>query len=449
MMKQIPDKSFWSLWNISFGFFGVQIAYALQSANISRIFATLGADPHKLSYFWILPPLAGIVVQPIIGALSDKTWTRFGRRIPYLFVGALIAVLVMCLLPNAGSFGMTVGAAMIFGLLSLMFLDTSINIAMQPFKMMVGDMVNEKQKGLAYSIQSFLCNAGSLAGYLFPFIFALLGISNTAPEGVVPDSVIYSFYIGAIILILCVVYTTAKVKEYPPEEYAEYHGIGSEEDEKGSGNIFKLLKNAPSAFWTVGLVQFFCWAAFMFMWTYTPGTIAECAFSAPSVIKDGVMVLDTSSAQYQEAGNWVGILFAVQAVGSVVWAMIIPFFKNRKFIYALSLILGAAGFISIYFVHDQYLLFGSFLLIGCAWAAMLALPFTILTNSLTGGHMGTYLGLFNGTICVPQIVAAATGGLLLKAFTTPGAVPPEVDMLLAAGVLLLLGAASVFIIREK
>lgn len=448
-MKQIPDKSFWSLWNISFGFFGVQIAYALQSANISRIFATLGADPHKLSYFWILPPLAGIVVQPIIGALSDKTWTRFGRRIPYLFVGALIAVLVMCLLPNAGSFGMTVGAAMIFGLLSLMFLDTSINIAMQPFKMMVGDMVNEKQKGLAYSIQSFLCNAGSLAGYLFPFIFALLGISNTAPEGVVPDSVIYSFYIGAIILILCVVYTTAKVKEYPPEEYAEYHGIGSEEDEKGSGNIFKLLKNAPSAFWTVGLVQFFCWAAFMFMWTYTPGTIAECAFSAPSVIKDGVMVLDTSSAQYQEAGNWVGILFAVQAVGSVVWAMIIPFFKNRKFIYALSLILGAAGFISIYFVHDQYLLFGSFLLIGCAWAAMLALPFTILTNSLTGGHMGTYLGLFNGTICVPQIVAAATGGLLLKAFTTPGAVPPEVDMLLAAGVLLLLGAASVFIIREK
>ena len=448
-MKQIPDKSFWSLWNISFGFFGVQIAYALQSANISRIFATLGADPHKLSYFWILPPLAGIVVQPIIGALSDKTWTRFGRRIPYLFVGAIIAVLVMCLLPNAGSFGMTVGAAMIFGLLSLMFLDTSINIAMQPFKMMVGDMVNEKQKGLAYSIQSFLCNAGSLAGYLFPFIFALLGISNTAPEGVVPDSVIYSFYIGAIILILCVVYTTAKVKEYPPEEYAEYHGIGSEEDEKRSGNIFKLLKNAPSAFWTVGLVQFFCWAAFMFMWTYTPGTIAECAFSAPSVIKDGVMVLDTSSAQYQEAGNWVGILFAVQAVGSVVWAMIIPFFKNRKFIYALSLILGAAGFISIYFVHDQYLLFGSFLLIGCAWAAMLALPFTILTNSLTGGHMGTYLGLFNGTICVPQIVAAATGGLLLKAFTTPGAVPPEVDMLLAAGVLLLLGAASVFIIREK
>ena len=210
-MKEIPNLSFWKLWNISFGFFGVQIAYALQSANISRIFSTLGADPHSLSYFWILPPLAGIIVQPLIGMFSDRTWCRFGRRIPYLFIGALIAVLVMCMLPNAGSFGMSVSEAMIFGLVSLMLLDTSINIAMQPFKMMVGDMVNEKQKGLAYAIQSFLCNAGSLAGYLFPFIFAAIGISNIAPKGVIPDSVIYSFYVGAAILILCVIYTTIKV----------------------------------------------------------------------------------------------------------------------------------------------------------------------------------------------------------------------------------------------
>lgn len=179
-MKQRPDLSFWSLWNLSFGFFGVQIAYALQSANISRIFATLGADPHSLSYFWILPPLMGIIVQPIVGTLSDKTWCRFGRRIPYLFVGAATAVLVMCLLPNAGSFGMAVSTAMTFGLVSLMFLDTSINMAMQPFKMLVGDTVNEKQKSLAYAIQSFLCNAGSIAGFIFPFLFTWLGISNVA-----------------------------------------------------------------------------------------------------------------------------------------------------------------------------------------------------------------------------------------------------------------------------
>ena len=449
-MKKIPDLGFWKLWNISFGFFGVQIAYALQSANISRIFSTLGADPHDLSYFWILPPLAGIIVQPIIGAMSDRTWTRFGRRIPYLFVGALIAVAVMCLLPNAGSFGMTVGAAMIFGLISLMFLDTSINMAMQPFKMMVGDMVNEKQKGLAYSIQSFLCNAGSLAGYVFPYLFSTIGISKIAPKGVIPDSVIYSFYVGAAILILCVIYTTAKVKEYPPQLYAEYHGINQEEKHKEKTNMFKLLVKAPKAFWTVGLVQFFCWAAFMFMWTYTNGTVAANVFDAPETINAaGAVVLDTASEQYQAAGDWVGILFAVQAIGSVIWATIIPQFKSLKMAYVVSLVLGGIGFISTLFIHDQHLLFVSFLLIGCAWAAMLALPFTILTNALTGGHMGTYLGLFNGTICIPQIVAASLGGLILKLFTTEGSVPPEVNMLVLAGILLFVGACCVGIIKEK
>ncbi len=207
MSKTKPDQSFWKLWNLSFGFFGVQIAYALQSANITRIFATIGADPHSLSYFWILPPLMGIIVQPIVGVASDRTWNRLGRRLPYLLIGAAIAVIVMCFLPNAGSFGLTVSGAMVFGFIALMFLDTSINMAMQPFKMLVGDQVNEKQKGLAYSIQSFLCNAGSLVGYLAPITLTAIGISNLAPEGQVPQSVTYSFYIGAAVLVLCVVYS--------------------------------------------------------------------------------------------------------------------------------------------------------------------------------------------------------------------------------------------------
>ena len=341
-LKKKPDLSFATLWNISFGFFGVQIAYALQSANISRIFATLGADPHSLSYFWILPPLMGILVQPVVGTLSDKTWCRFGRRIPYLFVGALVAVLVMCLLPNAGSFGMAVSTAMTFGLISLMFLDTSINMAMQPFKMLVGDMVNEKQKALAYSIQSFLCNAGSLVGYVFPFLFTFLGISNEAAKGVIPDSVIYSFYIGAAILILCVIYTSAKVKEMPPKEYAEYHGLQQPLEEE-KANWFELLRKAPTAFWTVGIVQFFCWAAFLYMWTYTNGTIADTVWHTT----------DVKSAGYQEAGNWVGILFAVQAIGSVVWATILPRFSNRKMAYGLSLVLGGIGFILVPMMTDQ------------------------------------------------------------------------------------------------
>ena len=436
-MTQKPDLSFWKLWNLSFGFFGVQIAYALQSANISRIFATLGADPHNLSYFWILPPLMGILVQPIVGTLSDKTWCRFGRRIPYLFIGATVAVLVMCLLPNAGSLGLTVSGAMLFGLIALMFLDTSINMAMQPFKMLVGDMVNEKQKAKAYSIQSFLCNAGSVAGYIFPFLFTFLGIKNYAAKGVVPDSVIWSFYIGAAILILCVIYTTMKVKEWNPQQYAAYNGMTGEveKEEEGKADWITLLRNAPSTFWKVGLVQFFCWAGFLYLWNYSTGAIAETVWNTT----------DPSSEPFQEAGNWVGILFAVQAVGSVLWAVVLPQFKNTKMAYAVSLIIGGIGFALIPFFHDKYLQFIPFLMIGAGWAAMLAMPFTFVTNALQGyGHMGAYLGLFNGTICIPQIVAAICGGAVLSLVGSH-----QSDMMIVAGILLILGALSVSIIKDK
>ena len=469
------NLSFGQLFNLSFGFFGVQIAYALQSANISRIFATLGADPHSLSFFWILPPLMGMIVQPLVGKYSDKTWTRMGRRKPYLLVGALIAVAVMILLPNAGNFSFAqaaflgLNAAMWFGLFSLMFLDTSINIAMQPFKMMVGDMVNEEQKGTAYAIQSALCNAGSVVGYLFPIFFTWIGIMNEAPEGVIPDSVKWSFYAGAAILILCSLYTFATVKELNPQEYAEFHGIKEAKDgeaEKDPGFIH-LLKEAPSAFWTVGLVQFFCWAAFMYMWTYSNGSIASLCFGWDEV--------STADAAYQNAGNWVGVVFCVQAVGSLIWAAFLPKLEHwfgNKGAYAVSLIVGAIGFISIIFAQDitrtydamiavdgqttaaaitlvlvpaKYVIWVSYLLIGAAWAAMLALPFTIVTNAIKGGNMGYYLGLFNCTICVPQIVAALCGGLLLKYVCSN----VQAGMLVVAGVLLLLGAASVFLIKEK
>ena len=432
-MKQKPDLSFWKLWNLSFGFFGVQIAYSLQSANISRIFATLGADPHSLSFFWVLPPLMGMLVQPIVGTLSDKTWTRFGRRIPYLFIGAAMAVLVMLLLPNAGSLGLSVGVALWFGACALMFLDTSINMAMQPFKMLVGDMVNEKQKTKAYSIQSFLCNAGGLIGFAFPFIFTAIGIANTADAGVVPDSVIYSFYIGAIILILCVVYTTLKVKEWNPQEYAEYNA--PEEKKEESANWITLLKNAPAAFWQVGLVQFFCWAAFLYMWNYTTGTISHTVWGTT----------DVASAGYQDAGNWTGIVFAVQTLGAVLWAAVLPQFRNVKMAYAFSLILGGIGFAMVPFVHDQYLLFVPFLLIGCAWAAMLAMPFALVTNALQGyGHMGAYLGLFNCTICLPQIAAALLGGVILSLVGSH-----QFNMMFVAGALLVAGALCVTLIKTR
>ena len=446
-MSTQRNLTFRQMVDLSFGFFGVQIAYALQSANISRIFATLGADPHQLSWFWILPPLMGMVVQPLIGKWSDRTWTRMGRRKPYLIVGAVVAVLVMLFLPNAGSLHFSarlllgLNMAMWFGLFSLIFLDTSINVAMQPFKMMVGDKVNEEQKTTAYSIQSFLCNAGSLVGYLFPIFFTWIGIANEAPEGVVPDSVIYSFYCGAAILILCVLYTFLRVKEMPPKEYAEFHGIDLQNQEKKSDKgLMKLLVEAPKTFWTVGLVQFFCWAAFLYMWTYTNGAVAENCWGVDMGAEGAA-----STAGFQAAGNWVGVLFAVQAVGSILWAAVLPRFRNIKIAYVLSLLIGAAGFASVMFIHNQWALFVSFFLIGFAWAAMLALPFTLLTNALEGSpYMGSYLGLFNCTICLPQIVAAATGGLVLRLL---GGSQPA--MLLVAGVYLVVGALCVRMIGKK
>ena len=449
-MLKLPNLSKTQLFNLSFGFFGVQIAYALQSANISRIFSTLGADPHQLSFFWILPPLMGMIVQPIIGILSDKTWCRFGRRIPYLFVGALIAVAVMVMLPNAGSLGLTaqvvcwgLTGAMLFGLFSLMFLDTSINIAMQPFKMMVGDMVNEEQKGLAYSIQSFLCNAGSVVGYLFPYIFTFLGVQNVAPEGVIPNSVIYSFYVGAAILILCVIYTTLNVKEYSPEQIASFtvadEAPAATDTEATAVATTDKKPSIAYTFISIGLVQFFCWAACMYMWTYSNGAIASQCWGTT----------DVHSAGYQEAGNWVGVAFAVQAIGAVIWAACIPAISkalhSEKACYALSLILGGIGFISTQVINDQYMICVSYFLVGCAWAAMLAFPFIFFTNALIGNpRMGTYLGLFNCTICLPQIVAAVLGGTFLG--LVGGS---QVMMLVLAGVFFFLGAASVALIKTK
>ncbi len=596
-----PDLGFWKLWNLSFGFFGVQIAYALQSAQVSRIFSTIGADPHDLSYFWILPPLMGLIVQPIVGSASDRTWNRFGRRLPYLLIGAAAAIIVMCFLPNAGSLGLSVSSAIIFGLVMLMFLDTSINMAMQPFKMLVGDFVNEKQKGLAYSIQSFLCNAGSVVGYVCPIVLAMF-MSNTAADGEVPATVTWSFYIGAAVLLLCVVYTFAKVKEMPPAQYAAFHGIdpakAQADKKKGSGflglfvEMFRLLPLAPKVFWTVGLVQFFCWAAFLFMWSYSTDAIANHVFHAPSVIKvDGISingkaytekyvlaqgnpvvadgrltlggitvdgtqmtpttvinasgdtivnnsevvyaagvakvapqdgciakagesinvdgtdmqvnqaattfsalsqvkagdhlqlahiykfdktknifvaeqtedipydggeittvestVLNAASKEYQDAGDWNGVLLAIQAIAALLWAAVLSQFRNRRLGYSLSLLIGAIGFMSVFFVTDQYILGVCYALMGCAWAAMLAMPFTILTNALGGDHIGTYLGLFNCTICIPQIVAAIFGGMLLGCFApTETGTPNTVLMLVSSGILLLLGSIAVWNVKE-
>lgn len=435
--NNLPNLPVITIWMISFGFLGVQMAFQLETANMSRIFQTLGASPNNLGFFFILPPLAGLIVQPLIGYFSDKTWIpKIGRRIPYLIIGSIAAVIVMCLMPNSGSFGFGYAsvAALLFASITVLFLDVASNVAMQPFKMMVGDMVNEKQKGFAYSIQSFLSNSGAVLASIFPFILTLIGVSNTASKGVVPQSVVISFYIGAAILTVCCVFTVLKVKEYSPEEYASYHGINVNETKEKS-NIIKLLINAPKTFWTVTLVQFFCWMGFQYLWTYGTGAVALNVWHTTQPF----------SQAYQEAGNWFDVLTAIESIGAVLWSLVLSRIPNtsKKAFYFISLILGGIGFGSIFFAHNKFILIISFVLIGIAWAAMMTFPLTILTNSLSGKNMGMYLGLFNCSICLPQIVASCLSFII---FPLLGSSMPT--MFLVAGILLIIGALSVFTIKE-
>ena len=436
--KGLPDVSRSLIWMINFGFLGVQTAFTLQSSQMSRIFQTVGADPNSLGWFFILPPLAGLLVQPVVGYYSDRTWAPKlgGRRLPYLLLGTLIAVIVMILLPNSGSFGFGYGslAALLFGAITVAFLDVSSNMAMQPFKMMVGDMVNDDQKSYAYGIQSFLSNTGAVIAAVLPFLFAYMGLKNTAAKGVVPQTVVVAFYVGAALLVITSLFTIFKVKEYDPETYAMYHGISTEANEEKVSWI-QLLKTAPKAFWTVTLVQFFCWFAFQYLWTYSAGAIAENVWHTTNATSQG----------YQAAGNWYGVLAAVQSIAAVVWSYVLAKVPNKyhKAGYFSSLLLGALGFLSIFFVSNQYVLIVSYILVGIAWAGINTYPLTIVTNALSGNHMGTYLGLFNGSICLPQIVAS-----LLSFGLFPLLGGHQANMFLAAGIVLALGAFSVLLIKE-
>ena len=436
--KGLPDVSRSLIWMINFGFLGVQTAFTLQSSQMSRIFQTLGADPNSLGWFFILPPLAGLLVQPVVGYYSDRTWAPKlgGRRLPYLLLGTLIAVIVMILLPNSGSLGFGYGslAALLFGAITVAFLDVSSNMAMQPFKMMVGDMVNDDQKSYAYGIQSFLSNTGAVIAAVLPFLFAYMGLKNTAAKGVVPQTVVVAFYVGAALLVITSLFTIFKVKEYDPETYAMYHGISTEANEEKVSWI-QLLKTAPKAFWTVTLVQFFCWFAFQYLWTYSAGAIAENVWHTTNATSQG----------YQAAGNWYGVLAAVQSIAAVVWSYVLAKVPNKyhKAGYFSSLLLGALGFLSIFFVFNQYVLIVSYILVGIAWAGINTYPLTIVTNALSGNHMGTYLGLFNGSICLPQIVAS-----LLSFGLFPLLGGHQANMFLAAGIVLALGAFSVLLIKE-
>ena len=434
-----PHLTFWQIWNVSFGFLGVQFGFALQNANASRILSNLGADLHSLSLFWLVAPTMGLIVQPLVGAMSDKTWTRLGRRAPFILAGAVVSMLAMFFMPNApyviaaGSVG-----ALIFGAIMLALMDASFNVTFQPFRALVADMTPEKQRNLGYSVQSLLINVGAVIGSALPFILTAMGVNNQAAEGEVPASVIWSFYIGGSLLLLSVLVTVFRTKEYPPKEFREYNNI-SEEDKTPHESFFALLIKMPPTMRQLAVVQLFSWFPLFLMWVYSTPAIAQHYWNTP--------IGDSSSEAYNEAGNWVGICFAAYSLYAAVFSALIPFFvkiSSRKIVYALALICGGLGYLSTLFFHNQYMLLVSMLGVGFAWAAILSMPYAILSGSLPAKRMGIYMGLFNLTVVIPQIISGLFSGLMLKYFFHENAI----YMLVVAGCTMLLGSFAVPFVKD-
>lgn len=432
-MPDLPKKE---LFAITFAFLGINMAFSLQSSQMSRICQTIGANPNNLGFFFIFPPLMGMIVQPIMGKMSDRTWNRFGRRLPYLLFGTPIAALVLIMLPFSGSLGFGYGsmAAMIYAAAAVCLMDLFSNICMQPSRMIVGDMVNNKQKNFAWSWQQVFSNGGGILATILPFIFTMFGMSNTAKRGVVPNTVIWSYLCAAAVLLFTGLWTVFNVKEYDPETYAKYHHIDPEEQNK-SVSLWKLIKTAPRAFWEINLVQLFSWFAIMYVWTYTTGTCARNIWHTS----------DVTSAGYQAAGNWYGILTAVYSIAGIVWGLIYAHAKagSRKKWYTFGMIVGGLGLVWMTFVTTKTTSIIAMIMFGIGNFSINTIPFTLLTSSLNGKNEGAYLGLFNVGICVPQIVAS-----LCSFFLFPLVGHNQPMMLLLGGISLLIGASAVQAIHE-
>lgn len=431
-----PDLSFWRIWNLSFGFMGVQIGYSLQNSNTSTIFESLGADVHQLSYFWLAAPLAGLVVQPLVGLFSDKTWTRLGRRIPFILGGAIVSAIALALMPNAPT--LLAFAPLAMGAFILLFMDLSFNVTMQPFRALVADMLNDRQKTTGYVVQTFLINLGAVIGAVLPLLLTHLGVSDATAEGRVSDHIAYSYYIGGAVLLLTVLVTSFKTKEYPPEKFAEYNHLKTDSPAETKTSIVDLMRNIPRVMLQLGVVQFFSWAALFLMWTYLKPAITGSVTDhfTGELLGDGA------------TQTWVGVLNGTYPIPACIASLFIGGIAARygnKIVYAVSLLFGAAGFAGLCLLHDQYMLMIPMIGIGIAWAAILAMPYAILSRAVEPRRMGLYMGIFNFTITIPQIAIGLTGGIIIKYVF--GSNP--VAMIALAGAFMLLAAVSVAFVNEN
>lgn len=438
---QKPRMSFWQIFNMSFGFLGIQFGFALQTGNASRILQTFGADVEHLSWFWLAAPITGMIVQPIIGHYSDRTWTKLGRRRPFFLTGAILSGLALFFMPNSSLLAAII-PPIIVGAGMLMIMDASFNVAMEPFRALVADNLPDSQHNDGFSMQTCLIGLGAVVGSWLPYVFAnWFGIAQTAEPGHVPNNLLYSFYIGGVTLIGCILWTVIRTKEYPPEVYATFHEEAPKNEEKRSGvsEILHDLANMPKTMRQLGVVQFFSWFALFSMWVFTTPAIADHVYHLPAN--------DTSSLAYNKAGNWVGVLFGVYNAVSAIYALLLPRIvrkTSRKKTHAVSLAIGGLGLISIYFIQNDYLLILPMVGIGLAWGSILAMPYAILSSSIPARKIGVYMGIFNFFITFPQIVNGIIGGPVVKYLYNNQAI----YALVMAGVFMFLAAISVLFVQD-
>jgi maltose/moltooligosaccharide transporter len=430
-----PKLNYWQIWNMSLGFFGIQFGFALQNGNASRILSAFGAEVEHLSLFWLAAPLTGMIVQPIIGHYSDHTWTRLGRRRPYFLSGAILASIALMFMPNADLL-VAILPPLYVGAGILMIMDASFNVSMEPFRALVADLLPSDQRTLGFSIQTILIGLGAVVGSWLPYVFAeYFGVEKNAEAGGVPFNVTLSFYVGAIVFLLTILWTVISTKEYPPEKYSH-----DQSPAKGLSQIFGDFLSMPTAMRQLGFVQFFSWFALFSMWVFSTPAIATHIYHVP--------VTDAQSETYQNAANWVGIIFGVYNGVSALYAFLLPAIAakvGRKRTHTLSLIAGGIGLISIYFIQDPKLLIISMVGVGMAWASILAMPYAILAGSIPPYKMGVYMGIFNFFITFPQIVNGIIGGSIVKYIYNS----QPIYSLVMAGIFLFIAAFCVRFVEDK
>lgn len=434
-MSQKPTLSLNKIWDLNFGYLGLQVCFSLVIANTSRILSTLGADTGNLAFLWLVAPIAGLVLQPIIGHFSDRTWfPLLGRRIPYIFIGGIMTALMMILMPNSHIISQVI-PPIFSGVCILFLIQSSLNLAMQPYRSLVGDMVNKSQSNVGYSIQTLLSNLGGIIGSILPFILVFWGISNQADgDNKIVDSVKWSFYIAAFLLLITNTWTCFRVKEYPPKQFEEYN----KKPLATQTETIQKSKKLTSIILQLSIVQFFSWVAFYYIWVYTTDGIAHTVWNTN----------DPFSESYNNAANWFGVLSGVYSLIAALFAIFIPQLvkkTGRKSIYSLSLLLGGISLLSLYFIDSQYMLLLPMIGIGIAWAMILTIPFAILSSVVPASKMGLYMGLFNITIVIPQIVAGLAGNFIFNCLAGES----TIAMMVIAGISLCIGAVSVIFIQDK